>query len=263
MKIAAVVLALALAAPAAAQERDYCPARPGLGTPACTIAPGRVSVETSIADWERDEGADQRSDTILFGDTVVRVGLANTIEGIAGWTPVGVARERDKVTGAIDRSTAAGDAYLGLKANLAHPDGSGFSFAVQPFATLPVGRSPIGAGDWGAGLLAPLSYDLAGGVNVQLTPEVDAAVDEDGSGRHLAYSAVAGVEVPFMKTLSATGEVQALRDQDPSGRSTQTFAAVSLAWMANDDLQVDVGGVTGLNHSAPPARLYAGLSRRF
>jgi hypothetical protein len=262
LKIVLFVLALALAAPAAAQERDYCPARPGLGTPACTIAPGRVSVETSIADWERD-GADQRSDTILFGDTVVRVGLTDTIEGIVGWTPVGIARDHDKMTGTIDRGTAVGDAYLGLKANLAHPDGSGFSFAVQPFATLPVGRSPIGAGDWGAGLLAPLSYDLAGGVNVQLTPEVDAAVDEDGSGRHVAYSAVAGVEVPFTQALSATWEVQALRDQDPSGRSTQTFAAVSLAWMANDDLQVDVGGITGLNHSAPAARLYAGLSRRF
>jgi hypothetical protein len=260
---ALLLVALAVAAPAAAQERDYCPARPGLGTPACTIAPGRVSVETSVADWERDDKADQRSDTILFGDTIVRAGLTDTIEGIVGWSPVGIARERDKATGSIDRTTAVGDAYLGLKANLANPDGSGFSVAVQPFATLPVGRSPIGAGDWGAGLLVPMSYDLPGGMNLQFTPEIDAAVDDDGDGRHLAYSAVAGIELPFTKTVSATAEVQALRDRDPGGRTSQAFAALSVAWMANDDLQLDIGGVAGLNHDAADARVYAGVSRRF
>lgn len=261
--VAAALLALGCAAPAAAQERDYCPTRPGLGTPACTIAPGKVSIETAIADWERDDSADQRSDTILFADTIVRVGLSDHVEGIVGMTPVGIARVRDKMTGSIDRRTAAGDAYLGLKANLSNPGGDGFSFALQPFATLPVGRSPIGAGDWGAGLLAPMTYDLPGGVNLQFTPEIDAAVNEDGNGRHLAYSAVAGVGVPITKKLSATGEVQALRDRDPSGHATQTFAALSLAWMANDDCQLDVGAVAGLNHDTPDARLYAGVSRRF
>ena len=263
MKHAALLVALAVAAPAAAQERDYCPARPGLGTPACTIAPGRVSVETSVTDWERDVGARDRTDTVLVGDTIVRVGLSETIEGIVGWTPIGVVRERDKIRDASDRLTAVGDAYLGLKANVANPDGSGLSFAVQPFATLPVGRSPIGAGDWGAGLLAPVSYGLSDTVNLQLTPEIGAAVDEDGHGRHLAYSAIAGVEIAVSDSVSATGEVQALRDQDPGGRMTQAFAALSLAWMAKDDLQVDVGGVAGLNQAAPDTRVYAGVSRRF
>jgi len=74
------VAVLLTAAPALAEERDYCPARPGLGTPACTIAPGRVSVEMGLADSTREEDSSQRTDTILIGDTLVRIGLTQTIE---------------------------------------------------------------------------------------------------------------------------------------------------------------------------------------
>jgi len=78
MGLAAILLIVA--APAFAEERDYCPARPGLGTPACTISPGRVSVEMGLADWSVDQDSSQRTDTVLIGDTLVRIGLTDTIE---------------------------------------------------------------------------------------------------------------------------------------------------------------------------------------
>ena len=59
------------------------------------------------------------------------------------------------------------------------------------------------------------------------------------------------------------GEVQALRDNDPDQHATQALAALSLAWMANDDLQLDILGAAGLNGDTPDARVYAGISRRF
>ena len=43
---------------ALADERDYCPTRPGLGTTPCTIAPKHVSVETALADWTLDDQPD-------------------------------------------------------------------------------------------------------------------------------------------------------------------------------------------------------------
>lgn len=260
---ALALAALALASGAAAQDRDYCPSRPGLGTPACTIDPGKVSVETAVADWERDDRSDTRMDTVLVGDTVVRVGLSTTTEAIVGWTPYGHVRERDKASGVIDRFSGVGDVTLGVKANLASPDGSGLAFAVLPYVTLPTGRVPVGAGDWGAGVLAPLTYDLTDSVNLQFTPEVDAAVNESGDGRHLAYSGVAGVDVKLTEAVDVTAEIETLRDEDPSGSTTQAFAALSLGWMAKDDLQLDVGAVAGLNHDTPDARVYAGVSRRF
>jgi len=260
-----VLLAAALLVPAVAhaddQDRDYCPARPGLGTPACTMTPGQVSVETSLGDWTLDKQGGDRTDTLLIGDTSVRIGLTDTIEAQIGWTPLGIVRER--TGGTVERAARTGDATLGIKANLHNPDGSGFSVAVQPFVTLPVGRAPIGAGDWGAGVVVPLTYDLSKTVNFEVTPEVDAAVDQDGRGRHLAYSAVVGVGFALNDAWTFTLEDQLVRDQDPSGSTTQDLASASLAWMPRKTLQLDVGAVAGLDRYAPDIELYAGIARRF
>jgi hypothetical protein len=263
----ALLFALALIAPTAAWaqddsgERDYCPARPGLGSPACTIAPGRVSVETALADWTLEKQGGDRTDTILFGDTLVRAGISETVELQLGWTPVGVVRDRS--AGLVDHATRVGDVTLGAKVNLAHPDGSKLAFAIQPYVSLPVGRAPVGAGDWGAGLVAPLTYDLTDAINLEFTPEIDAAVNASGHGRHLAYSGVIGVGIAVTKAVTLTLEDQVQRDDDPSGGSTQDLAGVSLAWMARKNLQLDIGGVAGVSGGAPNAELYLGVSRRF
>lgn len=259
-----ILLAAALFVPAVAHaddERDYCPARPGIGTPPCTMAPGRVSVETALGDWTLDKQGSDRTDTVLIGDTQVRIGLTDSIEAQIGWTPLGVVRERSG--GLVDRATRTGDVTLGFKANLANPDGKKLSVAVQPFVTLPVGRQPVGAGDWGAGVLLPISYELSDKVQLEFVPEVDAAVDQDGRGRHLAYSSVAGVGLAFGDTVNLEVEGEALRDDDPAGRTTQYLAAASLAWMARKNLQFDVGTVAGLNRDAPDFELYLGIAKRF
>ncbi|MEG3125710.1 transporter [Sphingomonas sp. GB1N7] len=256
-------LLLIVAAPAYAEDRDYCPQRPGLGTPACTMAPGNVSVETALADWTLDQDADQRTDTILIGDTLVRVGLADAIELQLGFTPFGHVRTRDKVAGDIDSANRVGDASIGFKVNLSNPDGSGFSAALLPFATLPVGRTPVGAGDWGAGLLVPVTYDLSDALNLESTSEIDAAVNEGGHGRHVAFSETVGLGFALTKSLTATAELQALRDDDPSGATTQMLAGLSLACMLGKNMQIDAGANAGLNHYAPDVELYLGVSRRF
>lgn len=260
-----LLFAAAVSAPAIAhaddQSRDYCPARPGLGTPACTMAPGQVSVETSLGDWTLDKQGGDRTDTVLIGDTSLRIGLTDSVEAQIAWTPLGIVRER--TGGVVDRATRTGDATLGIKANLRDPDGSGLSVAVQPFVTLPVGRTPIGAGDWGAGLVVPITYDLSKTVNLEVTPEVDAAVDLDGRGRHLAYSGVVGVGFALSDAWTLTLEDQLVRDEDPSGSTTQDLASASLAWMARKTLQLDVGAVAGLDRNAPDFELYAGIARRF
>ena len=262
MRRLAVALLL-LPTAAFAEDRDYCPARPGLGTPACTISPGRVSVEVGLADWTRDDNSDTRDDTVLIGDTLVRIGLTDTVEAQIGWTAFGHARTRDKAIGSVDTANRAGDALLGLKVNLHHPDGSGFSAAVQPFVTLPVGRMPVGAGDWGAGVVVPVSFDLGHKLSLQFSPEADASVDQDGRGRHFAASGTVGLGLAISDTVSGTIEFQESRDDDPSGRTTQALSSISLGWMPRDDWQFDVGAVAGLNRDSPDAELYAGLSRRF
>lgn len=262
MRLLAGALLLA-ATPAVAKERDYCPTRPGLGTTPCTMSPGRVSLETALADWTRDDQPDQRSDALLLGDTLVRIGLADTVEAQLGWTPYGHVRTRDKTIGQVEAAGGIGDAIVGMKANLLHPDGQGLSIAVQPFATLPLGRAPVGAGDWGAGVVVPVTYDLTETLNLAFTGEADAAVNGDGHGRHFAFSEIVGLGIKLNDRLTGTVELEALRDEDPAGRTTQALASASLAWMAKDDLQLDIGGVAGLDRDAPDVELYLGVSHRF
>ena len=256
--------ALGLGASARAETlRDFCPDRPGLGTPPCTIDAGHFDVELGLGDWTLDRSPASRVDTIEAGQILVRIGLTDSLEAQMGWTAFGHVRMLDRPTGATASASGVGDLSIALRQNLVNPDGSGLSLAVMPFATLPTGNDVIGAGEWTAGLLVPVSYDLGSGVQLGLTAQAEAAADEDRSGRHLAYGGVAGVSLPLSDTVGATFEIAARRDEDPSGHATEWLAGLSAGWMAQEGLQLDAGANLGLGSAAPDLQLYFGVSRRF
>jgi len=258
-----LVAALAAATPALAEEgRALCPDRPGFGTPACTVDAGAVVLEVGGADWTLDDNADSRTDSWAFGDTLLRAGLTPSLEVQFGWMMLGHVRERDRATGDRTGRTRTGDVTLALRQNLRSPDGSGFSLAIMPYATLPLGGDGVGAGDWGAGLIVPVSFEL-GTLSLGLSPHVDAAVDADGDGRHLAYGSVAGLGFDLSDDVSAAVELSLTRDRDPAGHATEALAGVSLGWQPGADSQWDIGVNAGLNRASPDVQLYAGYVRRF
>lgn len=258
---------LALAAFAAtgtahAQDlRPLCPDRPGLDTPACTVDQGHLLVEMGTIDWSLDKSAGQRIDSFTFGDLLLRYGVTPNTEVQLGWTALGTVRSRDD--GMVTHASGTGDMTVAVRHNLSHPDGSGFAAAVMPYATLPTGGATLGAGDWGGGLIVPLSYSLSDTLGLSLTPEVDAAPDSDRRGRHLAYGSAIGLTTVLTKSLSSALELQAIRDRDPSDYATQALASASLAWQPKSNLQLDIGAVTGLNAASPDIELYLGIARRF
>lgn len=260
----ASVAAMTLAATAAYADkpelRDFCAERPGLDTPACTVDAGHLMVEVGLGDWTLDRQSDARTDTIVAGDLLLRYGLDDTTEVQLGWTSYGHVRVRDNATGAVTKTAGTGDVLLSARKSLSGPGGK---IAIQPFVTVPVGRLPIGAGDWGAGVLLPVGFDLGKSIQLSFTPEIDAAVDQDGSGRHLAFGTVAGLTEPLTKTLNLTEEVSAMRDDDPSGHSTTTLASLSLAYQPGKNTQFDIGTVAGLNRNSPDVEVYFGIARRF
>lgn len=259
---AAWLVGLASIGVAHAQERPFCADRPGLGTPACTVDPGHAMAELGMLDWTLDRAGGTRTDMLIAGDALVRAGLTDTLEAQIGWTAFGHVRER--AAGRAARiAGGTGDVRIAVRRNLSHPDGSGFSAAAMPFVSLPTGGDAIGAGDWGAGLIVPLSFALTDRIGVAVTPEIDAAVDADRHGRHLAYGSVIGLGASLSSALSGTVELQATRDDDPSGRTTQTLAGLSFALQPRGDLQFDIGAVAGLDADSPDLELYVGMARRF
>lgn len=254
-------VACAAAAPADAETlRDFCADAPGLGTPACTIDKGHVALELGAIDWTRDRDAGSREDTILSGDALFRYGVTDSLEVQFGWTAYGHVRQRD-ADGSIRKADGSGDVRLALRQNLAKPDGSGFSIALMPTISLPTGGSAIGAGDWTAGLLVPVSYELGDTLSLGVTAEIDDAADEGGSGHHLAYSGIVGLEASLTDRLSGAAELSAERDEEQ--KTTEWLAGLSLAMMHGDSLQFGAGANLGLNHDAADLQLYLNVAKRF
>lgn len=260
LALAAAGLVLLAAHPALAEDREFCADRPGQTTPPCTLAPGKVLIETAAASWTRESDAAFRTDTLSLGSSLLRAGLTSRLEAQIGWTPLGVQWQRDTASGATTRQSSTGDMTLGLTYGLAGANGP---VAVQGFVTLPTGGAAIGAGDWGAGLRIPAQVALTDAIDLTLTPEVDAAVNASGSGRHVSYGGAAGLGFALTKQLNLGIDVATFRDEDPDGAETLANAGLSLAWQAGTNTQFDIGGTAGLNRVSPDGTIYLGIAHRF
>lgn len=259
--VAGTIGGLALAADVAlAEDRAFCAGRPGQTTPPCTLEPGRVMIETGFAEWTRQAEPSSRTDSLALGSSQLRAGLTPRLEAQLGWTPIGIEWVRDTATAAVARQTSVGDVTLGLTYGLAGPNGP---VALQGFLTLPTGGRAIGAGDWGAGVRLPVAVDLGGGFELGLTPEVGAAVNGSGNGRHLIYGGAAGIGMPLSDELDFGLDVAVFRDDDPDGPATRASGGAALAWQASKNTQFDIGGTLGLNRSSPDGTIYFGIAHRF
>lgn len=252
-----LLIALLQASAAIADETSFCPERPGQTTPPCVIETGRVAIETAAASWTNAHDDASKTTSYIFGDTVVRVGVMPGFEAQVGWTPVGYVRSRDDASGAITRSTQLGDVKIGL---LYAPGSPGAPVALQGFLSLPTGRDPIGAQDWGVGLRLPVALSVDA-LQFALTPEVDGAVNSSGSGRHLAYGSAAGVGYSVTDTVQLGVDIAVFRDEELHG-STVT-SGLSVAWQASGTLQFDAGEIIGLNRNSPDFQIYVGVAHLF
>ena len=255
-----LLLIAALAAPAHAEERDFCANRPGLNSPACTLAPGELMAEVGVISWDHQQDAAMRDDTLTLGASTLRIGLTPRSELQFGITPYVHDRQLDRARGVVASAASTGDATIAWRRGLAGPNGP---VAVQGYVTHPLGKSPGGAGDWGAGVLMPMGFDLGHGFQAEFTPEVDAAVNASGSGRHLAFGSAVGIAHSLGKTVALTVEANVFRDLDISGHDTHAEAAVSLAWQAGKSFQLDVELDKRLAGGVPDHSLKFGLAKRF
>lgn len=280
MKPALFLAVAVLAAPAFAQDspkdvaqdkaqnpapRDLCSELGGLNTPACIVDPGKLQVELAVTDWTLDRTSDERRDTIDAGDVLLRYGVTGTTEVRFGWTAFGYTRTRDRASGAIDQITGIGDVTVGVKQSISHPaEGkTGFAIAILPYATLPSGRKDVGAGDWGGGAIIPTSYKINDKLALEMTPEVDAAVNESGPGRHLAYGSAFGLQFRPSEKFIVTPEVQLIRDRDPSQHATMSRASLSLDYQPQKYTLFDVEAIAGLNRNTPDIELAWGVTHKF
>lgn len=257
---------IAAAADAEDSNADrLCSERPGLTTSACITAPGRLQSETALADWTLERSKGERADTVLVGDTLIRYGVGGKTELRFGWTPYGFERARH-ADGSVERNGRVGDATVGVKTSIVERTGdTGLAMSIIATALLPVGRRPIGAGDWGAAFQLPVTYRASDKVSLQVTPLLAAAVDDDGRGRHSLYGSAVEIEYSLSEAVKADVSAQKMRDDDPDPtvRGSPALSSVALSWQPSHNMQLDLGTNVGLNRAAPDIEVFAGVSHRF
>ena len=209
-------------------------------------------IETAAVSWSLSQDSASRTDSISLGNTVVHVGVSDHMEVQVGWAPFTQIRSRDKAFNTVSRDSGSGDVSLTLMRGLAGANGS---VAVQVFVTVPTGKSPFGVGDWGAGARVPIQVALTKKIQFSFTPEIDAAVNSNGTGRHIAYGSAAGIGFALNGKLQLGTDISFFRDEDPAGASSCANAGLSLAYQAAKNTQFDICSRTPNTIAGPRSAL--------
>lgn len=241
-------LAVALLVSASAAWADpICADRPGAASATCTAPAGHLQIETGIADWNVDESS------LVIGATAIKYGVSDRSHIELDVVPL---RRESGEWGFGDVATRYKQKLTG--------DAAAIQVSAYPFVKLPTARKPIGNGKVEGGLTLPIGYSVPHStVSITFSPEIDWAADEDGSGHHLGMGQVVSIGVEIAPRLTLGGEVWRHWDWDTEGTTMQTAVDGSLAYLVNDDLQLDGGANFGLNKATASVELYFGVARRF
>lgn len=259
--IIALVL-LASSSAAFADEQPICATRPGKSTAPCTTPAGHWQVETGLAEWSLQKpGGGERDTSLTIGETVVKYGLTDRSDIEIDVTPY--ERMTSRLGDARQSASGFGDVFVSYKQALTSGDAP-VQFTLLPYVKIPTAKSSIGNGMWEAGLLVPIAFAIGKSpFSINLTPELDWVADADGRGHHAAMQQVASLGWQVNKMLSLSAEIWGQWDWDPAGTTEQYSADGSVAYLVNNDVQLDAGANFGLNRNTPDVELYTGVSVRF
>ncbi len=255
---------LAVAAQAQTESRDFCPDRPGKGSPPCVLDVGRFQAELGLVDSAFRRGGGTSVDDTALGGLELRLGLTPVLEGQLSWTAHQRIRTKDRADGTVSTVSGSGDLTGAVRWSLRDPGGEGLSIALQPFVTAPTGADGIGGGKWQGGVIAPISIPLNADWSLALSPELDARPNADGSGRHAGLALAAGVG-RSVGPFALGAELWVDVDDDPADRVTSASFDLTAGWTpkALPDVQFDASAYVGLNRATPDLELVLGVARRF
>ena len=219
-----------------------------------------MQIETGIADWTHDRSQGVSADASSVGATAFKYGLSdrwNVELDVAPYNSLRVSGD-----GMHAFNSSFGDLVVRSKYRLT--SGDGVQVAINPAIKIPTAARPIGNRRWEAGIAVPIDYSIPKtNFSVTLGPELDWLADGGGSGHHFAMAQVIGVSWQVSPKLNLSGELWGQWNWDPAGTVRQATADAAMAYLVNNNLQLDGGANFGLNRDTPDLELYSGASVRF
>jgi hypothetical protein len=245
----------------AAEPSPICADRPGKATGTCLVAKGHWQIEAGFADWSLDEGGAERDTSLSIGETTIKYGLtdgSNLEVDLVPWESA-----RSQGAGVRESASGFGDINLLYKQRLTSAEAR-VQVDLMPLIKVPVAKHSLGNGRWEGALLVPIGYSIPNSrLNIGLTPVIDWTADLDGAGHHMGMAQVAAIGWQATAKLNLSAELWGAWDWDPNGTTRQASADGSLAYLLNDDVQLDAGANFGLNRATPDVEVYGGVSVRF
>lgn len=256
---AAILIASGSAA-ATADEPPICADRPSKSTGECTVPAGHWQVETGLIDWTHDRSDGVTTDLTTYGSSLIKYGVSSNADVELGLTPIEAEHDR---SGGIGQGTSGfGDLTLRLKYRLTRDDAP-VLVALDPFVKLPTANHRLGNGKVEGGMLVATSATLMKQLTLSLDPELDWVADANGNGHHLATQQVLNLGFAPTEKLALSAEIWGQWDWDPAGTVRSASADGSIAYLLNNNVQLDAGANFGLNSQTPDLELYTGISVRF
>lgn len=229
---------------AQAGSRELSADRPDTTESPLSVEPGRIQLESSVADWSREDG----------GETLA-LAILNLKLGLTRSTDLQLVLDGHRLGG--DGPDGFGDLALRGKWNLWGNDGGSTALGLLPWVGIPT-RSAAASDAWQGGLAVPFAIDLRQGVSLGLMPGVDLAAAADGGhDAEFLHTAVLG--------FALTGRLGLYTEYIGAAAAEDYLAHASagLTYAVGPDLQLDCGAVLGLNEAAPDLRLFTGFTWRY
>jgi len=259
--ILAVAAGAALASPAAAaEEAPICTDRPAKANSVCTVPAGRLQIESDALSWTSSRSGGARTDTFLFTNPTLKLGLGPDTDIEVNFAPL--VEVRTRIAGRVSSATGTGDLSVRLKRRLTDPE-SKFQLAILPFVKLPTAKRSIGNGRLEGGVAAPIQFTLSPKTILTFGPEIDVLADGDGKGHHVQLVALVNVSRSLSPRLTAYAELWTAQNYDPAGTTRLYSLDAALAYSLSPRLQLDTGANFGLNRATPDLQIYTGISTRF
>ena len=246
----------------ASQMRSFATDRPTKSNVPYTVDCGHFQYETDVFNYSYQVQGTTRTDILLVPNPMLKWGITPDADLELNIAPYELVTTKDLRTGRSTSLSGPGDLYARLKVNLWGDDGGRTAMALIPYIKAPTAPIGVGNGAVEGGVIAPFSVGLPGRYTLLFDPELDILKDSAGRGYHTNVANLINLSRGVTTSVTVYLEYWYDVNADPLGTVHQSSVDWAVAWLAQQNLQFDLGLNSGLNHATPAYQVYVGVSQR-
>ena len=238
--------------------REMATDRPDVTESPYTVDAGHVQVESSFAEYTRDDDDDGGSDFDAWSvlPTNVKIGLTNNIDLQLAFEPY----VREEFGG--EEIDGFGATQLRLKINLWGNDGGDTALAVMPFVQFATESEDLDATEHlQGGVILPFKMSLPSEWDLGLMAEFDVVRDTADEDYELQFVHTASISHAIAGELGGYLEYIGITDTE-EGTGYLSLVGAGLTYGVSENVQLDGGVNVGLSEEADDFTVFAGISVR-